>query len=87
MTGTVPTQTPSQSETVTDALEQVSTRSTYSGERHALWLIYPTLGLLLLGVIFYAILYFTRPPRAINSVPVLPFVNDSKIQTSGSNNS
>ncbi|MCA1627510.1 MAG: hypothetical protein LC742_06055 [Acidobacteria bacterium] len=56
----MPKQTPSQRETVTDAPEQVSTRATYSGQRHALWLIYPTLGLLLLGVIIYAILYFTR---------------------------
>ena len=65
-------------ETVTDAPAQVSTGSTHSGQRHALWLIYPTLGLLLLGVIIYAIVYFMRRPAPINSLAVLPFVNDSK---------
>ena len=74
----VSTHSRSQMETVTDAPAPVSTRSTHSGQRHALWLIYPTLGLILIGVIVYAIVYFTRPPATINSVAVLPFVNDSK---------
>ena len=41
-------------------------------------MVYSVLGVLLCGLIVGAIVYFTRPPVAINSVAVLPFVNDSK---------
>ena len=72
------TRTRSQLETVTDAAVQVSTASTATGSRHALWMVYSTLGVLLCGIIIAAIVYFTRRPAPINSVAVLPFVNDSK---------
>ena len=41
-------------------------------------MVYSTLGVLLCGIIIAAIVYFTRQPAPINSVAVLPFVNDSK---------
>jgi serine/threonine-protein kinase len=73
-----PTQTRSQIETVSDAPVQVSTAGSQTGSRHARWMVYSVLGVLLCGLIVGAIVYFTRPPVAINSVAVLPFVNDSK---------
>jgi len=76
-----PTRTRSQIQTVTDAPVPVPTDSAHNGPRsgrHALWMVYSTLGVLLCGAIIGAIVYFTRPPAAINSVAVLPFVNDSK---------
>lgn len=73
-----PTQTRSQIETVSDAPVQVSTAGSQTGSRHARWMVYSVLGVLLCGLIVAAIVYFTRPPVAINSVAVLPFVNDSK---------
>lgn len=77
-----PTRTRSQMETVTDAPVPVPTHETHKGsrkgQRHALWMVYSTLGVLLCGAIIAAIVYFTRQPTAINSVAVLPFVNDSK---------
>src|SRR5687767_462044 len=75
---TTPTRTRSQIETVTDEAVQVSTASTSTRPRHALWMVYSTLGILLCGIIVAAIVYFTRRPAPINSVAVLPFINDSK---------
>src|SRR5687768_3301844 len=75
---TTPTRTRSQIETVTDEAVQVSTASTSTRPRHALWMVYSTLGVLLCGIIVAAIVYFTRRPAPINSVAVLPFINDSK---------
>ena len=84
-TRTIPseqTRTRSQLETVTDEAVQISTGATQKAsakaQQHALWMVYSTLGVLLCGVIVYAIVYFTRRPVTINSVAVLPFVNDSK---------
>ncbi len=77
-----PTRTRSQIETVTDAPVPVPTDSSKKGPRkgqsHALWMVYTTLGVVLCGVIIYALVYFIRRPTAINSIAVLPFVNDSK---------
>ena len=76
-----PTQTRSQIETITDAPVPVPTDSHKAhgkAQKHALWMVYSTLGIVLIGVIIYAIVYFVRRPVAINSVAVLPFVNDSK---------
>jgi serine/threonine-protein kinase len=78
VTRTVSTQTRSQMETVTAEPVHVPTDSSHKGQRHALWMVYSVLGVLLCGVIVGAIVYFTRRPTAINSVAVLPFVNDSK---------
>jgi eukaryotic-like serine/threonine-protein kinase len=78
VTRTVSTQTRSQMETVTAEPVHVPTGATQTGPKHALWMVYSTLGILLCGVIIGAIVYFTRRPTAINSVAVLPFVNDSK---------
>jgi TolB-like protein/Tfp pilus assembly protein PilF len=72
------TRTRSPMETLTDTAVQVPTASTPTGARHASWMVYSTLGVLLCGIIIAAIVYFTRQPAAINSVAVLPFVNDSK---------
>lgn len=75
-----PTRTRSQIETVTDAPVPVPTDATHKAARtpHALWMVYSTLAIFLCGAIVAAIVYFTRQPAAINSVAVLPFVNDSK---------
>jgi serine/threonine-protein kinase len=73
-----PTRTRSQLETVTDEAVQISTASKHKDQKHALWMVYSTLGVLVCGVIIAALVYFTRRPPAINSVAVLPFVNDSK---------
>jgi serine/threonine-protein kinase len=74
-----PTRTRSRIETVTDEPVPVPTDSTHVPPRQGpvLWMVYTTLGVLLVGVIIYAIVYFVRQPTAINSVAVLPFVNDS----------
>jgi serine/threonine protein kinase/tetratricopeptide (TPR) repeat protein len=73
-----PTRTRPHIETVTDAPVPVPTNATHKSSSHALWMVYSTLGILLCGIVIVAIVYFTRPPAAINSIAVLPFVNDSK---------
>ena len=82
VTQTMSTQTRSQIETVTAEPVHVPTDSSHKApgkaQPHAVWMVYSTLGILLCGLIIGAIVYFTRQPPAINSVAVLPFVNDSK---------
>ncbi|HEY2963125.1 MAG TPA: protein kinase [Pyrinomonadaceae bacterium] len=73
-----PTHTRSQVETVTDGATQVPTISSSAIPKHSKWNIYFTFGLVLLSAVVAAIVYFTRPGPTINSVAVLPFVNDSK---------
>jgi len=77
-----PTRTRSQFETVTDEPVPDPTDATHTGshkaQKHALWMVYTSIGIVLIGVMIYAIVYFTRRPTAINSIAVLPFVNDSK---------
>jgi eukaryotic-like serine/threonine-protein kinase len=79
---TVATRTGSQLETVTDEPVPIPTDASHKGagkgQRHALWMVYSTLAIVLCGLIIGAVVYFTRRPAAINSVAVLPFVNDSK---------
>lgn len=78
----VSTQTRAHTKTVTDAPVPVPTDPTHKGavkgQRHALWMVYSTLAIVLCGLLVAAIVYFTRRPTAINSIAVLPFVNDSR---------
>ncbi len=60
------------SETVT-----VSTGESRSQEKRTNWFAYGVLGLLLVLVVAGAV-FFARSSRPINSVAILPFVNDSK---------
>jgi eukaryotic-like serine/threonine-protein kinase len=64
--------------TITDAPSQASTGPGTWLPTHSKWLIYSTFGFLLFGLIVGAIVYFIRSRAPINSVAVLPFVNDSK---------
>jgi serine/threonine-protein kinase len=73
-----PTRTRSQMETVTDAPVHVSSEAKSSLPRHSKWLLVSTFGFVLCGLIAAAIVYFIRTRAPINSVAVLPFVNDSK---------
>jgi serine/threonine protein kinase/tetratricopeptide (TPR) repeat protein len=71
-----PTRERSPMRTVTDAPIHVSGESSMSS--HSKWMLYSTFGLVLVGIITAVIVYFVRSRAPINSVAVLPFVNDSK---------
>jgi len=73
-----PTQTRSQVETLTDAAAQVPTITSSAVPRHSKWNLYFTFGFVAVGLVFAAIVYLVRPGPTINSVAVLPFINDSK---------
>jgi serine/threonine-protein kinase len=73
-----PTQTRAQVETVTDEATHVPTIASSAIPPHSKWNIIFTFGLVLVALVTAAIVYFTRPGPAINSVAVLPFINDSK---------
>jgi len=72
------TQTRAQVETVTAEAPHVPTAASSAIPKHSRWNIYFTFGILLCAVVTAAIVYFTRPAPTINSVAVLPFINDSK---------
>ena len=72
-----PTTTRAQVETITDAPVPVPTVASAAVPKHSKWNLYATFGVVALGLVVAAIVYFTRPGPAINSVAVLPFVNDS----------
>jgi serine/threonine-protein kinase len=59
------------------ALETASTDDSKLREKRTKWLTYSVLGLLLLLVVAGAV-FFASSSRPINSVAILPFVNDSK---------
>ena len=73
-----PTRTRAQVETVTDEATHVPTVASSAIPTHSKWNIYFTFGLVLFAVVAAAIVYLTRPAPTINSVAVLPFINDSK---------
>jgi len=72
-----PTRTRPQVETVTEAAEHVPTVASSALPRHSKWNLYFTFGILLIGLVVAGFVYFLRPGPSINSVAVLPFVNDS----------
>jgi serine/threonine protein kinase/tetratricopeptide (TPR) repeat protein len=72
-----PTTTRAQIETVTEAPLPVPKVASSRLPRHSKWNLYWTFGFLGCGLLVMAIVYFTRPGPTINSVAVLPFVNDS----------
>jgi eukaryotic-like serine/threonine-protein kinase len=72
-----PTTTRVQIETITDAPAPISTVASSAVPRHSKWNLYATFGFVAVALVAAAIVYFTRPGPAINSVAVLPFVNDS----------
>src|SRR6476469_4518800 len=72
-----PTTTRAQVETITDAPAPVPTIASAAVPKHSKWNLYATFGVVALALVVAAIVYFTRPGPAINSVAVLPFVNDS----------
>jgi serine/threonine protein kinase/tetratricopeptide (TPR) repeat protein len=72
-----PTQTREQLETVTDSATHASTDAAAHPERTN-WRPYAVLGVLLTAVIATVVVYYAWPRATINSVAVLPFVNDSK---------
>src|SRR5689334_13096647 len=74
---TTPTRTRGQVETITDAAEHVPTVASSAIPRHSKWNLYWTFGFLFVGLIVGGFVYLLRPGPAINSVAVLPFVNDS----------
>ena len=77
-TGSTPTQTRSQNETITDeAPTEIRTVSSGAMPKHSRWNIYLTFGVLLLSLALAAVVYFVRRGPTINSVAVLPFINDS----------
>src|SRR5690242_10818017 len=73
-----PTRTRSQVETVTDEGTQVPTIPSSAMPVHSKWNMYFTFGFVVLGLVVAAVVYLIRPGPTINSVAVLPFVNDSK---------
>jgi serine/threonine protein kinase/Tfp pilus assembly protein PilF len=73
-----PTQTRAQVETVTDAAATVPTVASSAMPRHSKWNIYFTFGLVGVALLMGAVVYFLRPGPTINSVAVLPFINDSQ---------
>src|SRR5689334_1613110 len=72
-----PTRTRSQVETVTDEAEHVPTVASSAIPRHSKWNLYFTFGIVLVALVLGGLVYFLRPGPTINSVAVLPFVNDS----------
>lgn len=71
-----PTAIRSQTETITDrATVPSSPGVTLVRPR---WLSYGLVGLFVMLAAVGAVLFFTRSPRTINSVAILPFVNDSR---------
>jgi serine/threonine protein kinase/tetratricopeptide (TPR) repeat protein len=72
-----PTRTQSQVETVTDEATHVPTVASSAMPRHAKWNIYFTFGVVLVALTVAGLVYLLRPGPTINSVAVLPFVNDS----------
>jgi serine/threonine-protein kinase len=76
--GSTPTRARSQFDTITDPQAQISTKSTPTISRHSKWLLYSTFGLVLCSLVAAGIVYLIRSRATINSVAVLPFVNDSK---------
>ncbi|HSK63826.1 MAG TPA: protein kinase [Pyrinomonadaceae bacterium] len=77
-----PTYTRSQLQTVTDspsnAPAQTSSDSTSVVARPRAWLPYAALGGVLLSAVIAVAVYYAWPRATINSIAVLPFVNDSK---------
>lgn len=72
-----PTQTRSQIETVASQPTHLSTEATATYAKHTRWITYVVLALVLCSGVA-ALIYFSRPQATINSVAILPFVNDSK---------
>ena len=72
-----PTATRAQLETVTDAPAPIPTTASAAISQHSKWNLYATFGVLAVALVVAAIVYFMRPGPPINSVAVLPFVNDS----------
>lgn len=71
-----PTAIRSQTETVTDRATVPSSAGITPVSRR--WLPYGLVGLFVVLAVVGAVLFFARSPRPINSVAILPFVNDSK---------
>jgi serine/threonine protein kinase/Flp pilus assembly protein TadD len=72
------TRTRTQVETVTDETTQVPTVTSSGMPKHSKWNMYFTFGFVVLGLVAAAAVYVLRSGPTINSVAVLPFVNDSK---------
>lgn len=73
-----PTQTRAHVETVTNEATQVPTVTNSGIPKHSKWNLYFTFGFVVLAVVTTAAIYLLRSGPTINSVAVLPFVNDSK---------
>ena len=72
------TRTRAHNETVTDDATQVPTVTSSGIPKHSKWNMYFTFGFVVVGLLTAAAVYLLRSGPAINSVAVLPFVNDSK---------
>ena len=73
-----PTHTKPHHETVTDSPVPVSTDASAIVSKRASWLPYALLGGVVLSAVLAFVVYRAWPRPMINSVAVLPFVNDSK---------
>ena len=73
-----PTRTRPQMETITDAQTHIPTGSRPAMSQHSKWLFYSTFGFVVCALIVGVTIYIFRSRPAINSVAVLPFINDSK---------
>jgi serine/threonine-protein kinase len=74
---TTPTQTRALLETVTDSPAPVSTDATAGLPKRTRWMPYAVLGGVLVSALIAFVVYSLWPRPTINSVAVLPFVNDS----------
>ena len=74
----IPTVIRSQVETVTDRTTAPSSAPAEVNAKRSRWFAYGLAGLFAILVIAGAVFFFAKSPPTINSVAILPFVNDSK---------